>query len=178
MKYQAILVGILLIFMSACQSTTTLSDQYTDFDISKYKSYDFLTIEGPAEKNPDYEENIKFLQEEISKQMRARGLSQNSTAPDLQINLGIVVQDKVQTRTTNLATDPFMYSGQRNYTWESREVPVNTYKEGTLTMHFVAPGSSEAVWAGTSSRVLPKKNDKKQKAAVDVVAELFEQIDN
>lgn len=172
-------IGILFILvLSGCGSTAKLSDQYQDFKLSDYQSFDFLSIEGPEEQLSDYEENLQFIKEEIIKQMTQRGLKQDSSSPDLQINLGIVVEDKVQTRTTNLSTDPFMYSGQRNYTWESQEVPVNTYKEGTLTMHLVEKASNKAVWAGTASRVVPKKNDKKQRAAQEAIAELFEQINN
>lgn len=173
------IIGILFtLLMSACGSTSTLSDAYSDFDLSEYKSFDFYTIDGPAERSEDYEGNIKLLQEVIVNQMTSRGLVQNSSSPDLKINLGIIVEDKVQTRTTNLATDPFMYSGQRSYTWESREVPVNTYKEGTLTLHLVDSKSNAAVWAGTASRVVQKKNEKRQKAAQEAVEELFNQIDN
>ncbi|MDN3204802.1 DUF4136 domain-containing protein [Algoriphagus sediminis] len=166
------------VFAAACGSTEKLSDQYSGFDLGNYKNYDFFEITGPENPEPGFEENIKFLESEISEALASRGLSQSSDKPELKLNLGIVVEDKVQTRTTSLATDPFMYSGQRSYTWESREVPVNTYKEGTLTMHIVDAATNTVVWAGTASRVLPKKNEKKQKAAQEAVAELFEQIDN
>lgn len=177
-QYQIIIGALLLTILTSCSSTSTLSDEYADFDLSAYQSFDFLTIEGPDEKLADYEANLKFLKEEINRQMTERGLKQDASSPDIKINLGIVVENRVQTRTTNLATDPFMYSGQRNYTWESREVPVNTYKEGTLTMHLVEGISNKVVWAGTASRVVPKKTDKKQRAAQEAVSELFDQIDN
>ncbi len=166
-----------IVFATACGTTEKLSDQYSGFDLGNYKSFDFYEIDGPEDPSPDFEENIKFLEGEISKEMASRGLTQ-SDSPELRLNLGIAVEDKVQTRTTSLATDPFMYSGQRSYTWESQEVPVNTYKEGTLTMHLVDPATNAVVWAGTASRVLPKKNKNKQKAAQEAVAELFQQIDN
>jgi len=166
------------VFATACGSTEKLSDQYSGFDLSNYKNYDFFEITGPENLEPEFEENIKFLESEISSAMSSRGLSQSSNMPELKLNLGIVVEDKVQTRTTSLATDPFMYSGQRSYTWESKEIPVNTYKEGTLTLHIVDAATNTVVWAGTASRVLPKKNEKKQRAAREAVAELFDQIDN
>ena len=36
------------------------------------------------------------------------------------INIGIVVEEKIQTREMNLRTDPPMHIGQRNYKWESK----------------------------------------------------------
>lgn len=47
--------------------------------------------------------------------MKERGFVQNSSNPDLRINLGVVVEHKVQTRTSNVTTDPLTYAGERKY---------------------------------------------------------------
>lgn len=177
MKRLNLITAICLLIISACSAPSKVSDAYADFDLSQFKTYDFYGIEGMDEQSPDFEANISFLESEITNAMNQRGLSRSSDNPDLKINLGIIVEDKVQTRTTSLATDPFMYSGQRSYTWESKEVPVNKYKEGSLTMHIVDNSTNAVAWVGTASRVLPKKNEKKQKAAQDVIDELFTEID-
>lgn len=175
LKYFAI---ALLLVNLACSSSQSVSDQYQDFNLSSYKTFDFFEIESTNKGLPGFEENIEFLENQIIQELTQRGLSQSEGSPDLKINLGIVVEDKVQTRTTSLATDPFMYSGQRSYTWKSEEVPVNTYKEGSLTMHLVDAENNQAVWVDVVSRVIPKKQKNKEKAVSDAVNELFEKIDN
>jgi hypothetical protein len=169
----------MLIFLSfACSSSlVTVEDNgYHDFNLSAYSSYDFYEIENTDPDNPNFERAIDLLKKEISSAMESRGLKQSSN-PDLKINIGLVVEDKVQTRTTSLATDPFMYTGQRSYTWKSEEVPVNTYREGSVTLHLVETKNNSAVWVGSIDRVVPKKEEKKEEAITFAVSELFKEID-
>ena len=121
MKTTKFLFILLLIGLFSCGGSRVVieNDQYKDFNLTDYKTFDFFEIEAPNSDNPNFKSNIAYLEETISKELNSRGLSQTSSNPDLKINLGITVEDKVQTRTTSLATDPFMYSGQRSYTWES-----------------------------------------------------------
>ena len=95
----------------------------------------------------------------------------------MKINLGIVIENKEQTRETNLATDPFMYTGQRNYTWSSQEIVVNKYKEGTLTVHLIDAKNNQAAWVGVVSEIIPNKQEKKQIAIEKAIVEVFESID-
>ena len=180
MKTTKFLFILLLIGLFSCGGSRVVieNDQYKDFNLTDYKTFDFFEIEAPNSDNPNFKSNIAYLEETISKELNSRGLSQTSSNPDLKINLGITVEDKVQTRTTSLATDPFMYSGQRSYTWESKEVPVNTYREGSLTVHLVNRGSNKAVWVGTINKVLPNKSKNTPETIESAVAEIFKELDN
>ncbi|MBN3583093.1 DUF4136 domain-containing protein [Algoriphagus aestuarii] len=172
-------LAILLLFLSfSCTSSlvTVEDDAYNNFDLTAYNTFGFMDIENTNPSNPEFEKAINLLKQEIETSMEARGLSKSEN-PDLKVNLGLVVEEKVQTRTTSLATDPFMYTGQRNYTWQSEEVPVNTYKEGSVTLHLVDTKSNQAVWVGSIDRVVPKKEEKKAEAIKFAVAELFNNID-
>ena len=122
-------------------------------------------------------EILNPLKEKITEELKARGLSPDTNGPSLRINLGVVVADKVQTRETNVTSDPFTYSGQRNYYWEVREIPVNTYREGSVTIHFVNNPGNVLVWAGTISEVVPKKQEDKLAAIQDAVDQIFKYID-
>lgn len=173
-----LLLFLLGVFSCGSSRVVVENEQYESFDLASYKSFDFFEIEAPNSENPDFEKNIAYLEETISKGLVARGLSQSSTNPDLKINLGIKIEDKVQTRTTSLATDPFMYTGQRSYKWESKEVPVNTYKQGSLTVHLVDIKTNEAVWVGTIDKVLPTKSKNNPAAIEEAVAEIFKKLDN
>lgn len=179
MRLKTHLVPILiLLFSFGCSSSlvTVEGEDYQNFNLSNYTSYGFMEIENTDPSNPNFEKAIDLLKKDISTEMSSRGLSLSSD-PDLLVNIGLLVEDKVQTRTTSLATDPFTYTGQRRYTWKSEEVPVNTYKEGSITLHLVDPKLNTAVWVGSIDRVVPKKDDKKAEAIQFAVSELFKEID-
>ena len=151
---------------------------YDEFNLAKYKTYSFLEVDQDGSEVPAFSQSVVYLKEEIAKQMSTRGLSEDNSNPDLKINLGIVIENKEQTRETSLATDPFMYTGQRNYTWQSQEIVVGKYKEGTLTMHLIDAPTNKAEWVGVVSKVIPSKQEKKQAAIEEAVSEIFESIDN
>jgi len=179
MKLKRFIIALLFLLSFGCNSSlvTVEDDAYKNFELSNYKSFGFIEIENPNPENPNFDKAIALIKKEIEVSMVNRGL-QTSSNPDLKINIGLVLEDKVQTRTTNLATDPFMYTGQRSYTWKSEEVPVNTYREGSVTMHLVNAQNNQAVWVGTINRVVPNKEEKKAEAIKFAVAQLFEEIDN
>lgn len=176
-------IAFILVFvgiLSSCSGkkyVTVPKGIYEDFNLKDYQSFDFFELKGPEERGEYYEENIAFLQDAITKKMEERGLKRNTNNPDLKVNLGISVQEQVQTRETSLATDPFMYTGQRSYTWTRTEVPVNTYKEGSLTMHLVNVSDNKAVWVGTIDRALPKKQKNIPSTIQSAVDLLFLKID-
>ncbi|MDE0562005.1 DUF4136 domain-containing protein [Algoriphagus sp. NF] len=181
MKNPSIFVLFLFALTIACSGkkyVTVPEGIFDDFDLAEYQTFDFFETTGPEEPGTNFNQNVQFLQKTITEKMEERGLRRERSNPDLKINLGMTVQDKVQTRETNLATDPFMYTGQRNYTWSVREVPVNTYKEGSLTMHLVDNKSNEAVWIGTIDRALPNKEKNLPATIQDAVDLLFAKIDN
>jgi hypothetical protein len=151
---------------------------YDDFKLSTYKTYSFLEVDQSETEVPAFSQSVVYLKQEIAKQLAARGLSEDNSDPELKINLGIVIENKEQTRETSLATDPFMYTGQRNYTWQSEEIVVNNYKEGTLSIHLVDAKTNEAAWVGVVSKIIPSKQEKKQEAIEDAVHEVFESIDS
>jgi hypothetical protein len=98
--------------------------------------------------------------------------------PDLHVNIGIVVAEKVQTRETNLATpgDRAAYMGQRNYHWESQEVEVGRYREGTVIVHLVDQAKSKLVWQGAAESVLPEKQKNVPAVIEEAMKKLFEKV--
>ena len=168
---------ILLGFMSCTTSQVTVPNgQYENFDIGDFKSFSFLDIEAEETDNPDFRHAVALLQNEIKNQFAALDIPEGTANPSLGVNIGITVEDKVQTRETSLATDPFTYTGQRNYTWKSEEIVVNTYKQGTLTIHLIDLASNEAVWVGIVSKVIPNKEEKREAAIKDAVDAIFNKI--
>lgn len=180
MKCIFIFCTLTLAILSSCTSTRVAveKDKYQNFKLSDYSSFDFAKIETPNDSLLPYQQAVQLLKQGITQAMEARGLSRSEATPELLINLGLVVEDKVQTRETNLATDPFTYTGQRSYRWEVQEIPVGTYREGSLTVHLVESSGSRLVWAGTISEVIPKKEKNKAATVQDAVDQIFEYLDN
>lgn len=179
MKRNLILLILTLVIWSSCAPTRVVveKNKYEDFKLGRYSSFDFAQIDTPNDSLVPYQQIVAQLKENITAAMVSRGLKLDTAAPDLKINLGVVVADKVQTRETNVTSDPFTYSGQRTYYWEVREIPVNTYREGSLTVHFVNNPGNVLVWAGMISEVVPKKEEEKPAAIQDAVDQIFKYID-
>ena len=108
-----------------------------------------------------YQTAIEQIKQAVVAELNSRGyqlVANNSSAsqPDLLVNVGTVVNEKTQTRQTTIYEAP-RYIGQRRYSWQSQEVPVGTYKEGTLSLHVVDSKQNALVWDAAVSGVLGKK---------------------
>ena len=148
-------------------------DKSEDVDFSKYKTYQVYSLE--VTNIPEFEPKkagLNLLIEEIHKQMAARGYEKVSENPDLIINLGISITKEEQTRETDLKDAP-RYVGQRNYHWESEEIVIRTYTEGTVTLDLVDKASNEMIWQAVAAGALEKKREKNQKKIVKGAKKLF-----
>jgi hypothetical protein len=175
-----ILIAVLAwVILPSCSPTRVIveKNQYQDFKMSNYSSFDFAQIDTPNDSLVPYEEIVGILKEKIALGLEERGFVRDSSNPELRVNLGVVVEDKVQTRTSNVTTDPFTYAGERKYYWERREIPVNSYRKGSLTVHFVNNSGDVLVWAGTISEVVPKKREKQLTTMQTVVNKVFKHLD-
>jgi len=151
-------------------------DQDGTFELKKYKTFDFFPFDTKNTGLLKFKQNIIHLKESIEKKMKENGLCRSSTNPDLQINLGIVVEEKKRTRENSLVTEPFLYIGQRSYSWKAEEIPVGTYEEGTITLHLVENRSNRAVWVGNIHQALPKKSKNMLKNIEEVVEIFFKEV--
>lgn len=177
-----ILLSGALFLVFACTSCSytrvTVHPSNSSIELTDYQSFDFFELDASGDTTEALQQTIAYLKSQVVREMEKRGLTRNSGAPELKINLGINIQEKTQTRETSL-TDPgeWTYIGQRNYTWESRTVEVGTYKEGSLIMHVVDARDNRAIWVGIIEGVMPENPGKRQKAMEKAVKALFEKID-
>jgi hypothetical protein len=180
MVRSAYIVCILLlgVFFSACTPNVQVSSEpATGFHLSDYKTFDFFEVDASGDGLGDaYQSQVAYIQEEIVRQLESRGLTRTTTEPDLLVNLGVVVEEQVQTRETNLRSDPPNYIGQRRYTWRAREVEVGRYREGTVSVHLVDSDRNELVWHGTAEAILAGKPEKLQKQISEGMQELISQV--
>jgi len=170
------IASLIILLFVGCSSVRIVSTNPTEgFSLSNYKTFDFYKVTTEEEPSPTFTQRTEWIKSEISKQLTNKGLIQTADNPDLLINLGIVVEEKVQTRETTIRDAP-MYMGQRNYSWQSQEVPVGTYEEGTVTVDLVDRKKDERVWEGVASSVIVKKDEASRKNIADGAEKLFAKV--
>lgn len=160
--------------LAACSAEqVTQTGQPSAVAFAKYKTYNFL--DEVARNDSAFQRSgagIFDLKRAVAHEMEARGY-QRAANPDLWVNIGIVTKEKTQTRETNFREDAPRYIGQRNYHWQSQDVAVGQYEEGTATVDVVDAARKEQVWQGTTTRVLSRTPSKSARQIDDAVADLF-----
>lgn len=146
----------LFVFLSCSGVRVLNTDADPGFQLSNFKTFDFFQITGVGDTSFYFQQNVKLLKQSIVQKLQAKGLTQTSSQPDLQVNIGVMVEEKIQTRETDFRDAP-RYMGQRNYTWKSEEIEVGRYREGTVTVHLVDPSTKKLVWKGAVAGVIPTK---------------------
>ncbi|WP_224489266.1 DUF4136 domain-containing protein [Robertkochia flava] len=168
----ATLAAICLLGCAAPEVITRVKDD--SFQPSEYRSFGFYEVTSKGDTIPEqYDDNLENLKEAISLQLRTKGLIPDERTPDILINLGIVVEKKVQTRETDFRTDAPRYIGQRNYSWKSEEVVVRTYREGTLDIHLVDAKNQNLLWQCAISGVIPESEKSKSKKLDEALRQAF-----
>ena len=154
---------LLCLCLAACSSIKIENvNQADNFTLSKYKAFGFFDVDASGDGlGSDYATNLELLKKEITKQLAVKGIT-SADNPDLLVNIGIVVSQEVQTRETSFGDpgDRTAYMGQRNYSWQSQEVVIGTYKQGSVTVDLVDRQTGKLVWQGTAESVVPN-NEKK-----------------
>ncbi|UFH53573.1 DUF4136 domain-containing protein [Spirosoma sp. KNUC1025] len=130
---------------------------------SSYRTFAFIdTNRIEPTPNETYRTAMDQLKQAVAAELTNRGYQQITTAqtgthPDLLVNIGGIINEKTQTRPTTIYEAP-RYIGQRRYHWQSQDVPVGTYKEGTVNIHIVDTRRNELLWDAAVSSVLRKGN--------------------
>ncbi|MCC9137467.1 DUF4136 domain-containing protein [Pontibacter silvestris] len=177
--YLLLFFNVLLFINVSCSPRVQVNTEpaAADFHLSNYQTFAFFDVDASGEAlSSGYQQQVEYMKSEIAQQLQRRGLTPATDQPDLLINLGIVVNEEVQTRETNIVTDPPQYIGQRRYTWRSREVEVGRYREGTVSVHLVDNAQNELVWRGTAEGVLPRKSSEIQEQIAEGVEKLFSKV--
>jgi hypothetical protein len=155
-------------------------DRDPAFNISNYKSFGFHEIEAGGDAlAADIRPNLEIMKNAIAKQLEARGLTRTQANPDLAVNIGVAVSTEAQTRETSFSNpgDRHMaYMGQRTYSWQSTEVVVGHYKDGSMKVDLVDRSANKLVWTGTAESVVPEKQKNVPAVIEDAVQRLLEKL--
>ncbi len=167
--------GMVILIPTSCSTPVEVYQGRDDSYFHSGLTYDFqaVDIDNQTDLVP-YQPHLELLQSEISRELEARGLRQ-SPSPDLLVNIGIVLTEEEATRETTIQEAP-LYQGQRNYQWKSEEVVYDVYKQGALVIDLVDRETSELVWKGAGTRVLPKKLDKRAQLIEESVQTIFKKF--
>lgn len=163
LKFKLSALFIIATIVYGCTTIKILNvNKENDFSLSDYKTYDFYKIDIDTSAYPEYNKRFLIVEEELMKQLAENGLKRSTDNPELLINIGIVLEKKIQTRETDFWTDArFMY--QRNYKWESTEIAIGEYHKGTFALDFVdsKDNSLKCMVVGDSVIVEKEKNSRK-----------------
>lgn len=167
-----------IFFLFACSSikvANVTTAPGTDF--KQYKTFGFYELQASGDTvSIHFTERVGYLKDAISAEMTGRGFTA-SARPNLLINIGIVVKEEIQTRTTNWQTDGrYTYVGQRNYKWQSKEIEVGRYRKGAATLHIVDAAKSTLLWEGTVNGIMPDDEKNLPKVVAEGMKELFLQF--
>lgn len=179
MKNIPFLFAVSFILISASFSCTPVrvvsTQEKENIDYNIYRTFNFMDVSfrNDAVANNDMEEFV-LLKTAIAKEMEHLGYVQADN-PDLWINIGIVVEQKTQTRTTDIREAP-LYIGQRRYHWESEEVVVANYEEGTVSVDMVDADKNERVWEGVAAGTVTDNPQKLEKRINKVMELLFQEF--
>ena len=146
---------------------------------STYRTYAFAdTARITPLPDTTYQAAMTELKQAVTAELTSRGYQQilsygTTDQPDLLVNIGAVLNEKTQTRQTTIREAP-LYIGQRRYHWQSQDVPIGTYDEGTVNLHVIDAKRNGLIWDVAVSSVL--KNGFSQQTVNEAVAKAFEKF--
>ena len=149
----------------ACLATPALAqrvdiDYASEFDFKSVKSFQFVTPEEPAG-NPLMASRIETM---IKDRLRAAGLTEVTSEPDLFVTYHVVAQEHTSYNTTHYGYGGYAYGwhswGAVGVGMGSSVTTESTYVEGTLIIDAWEPVEKQMVWRGTGTVTVKSKTEK------------------
>ena len=176
-KLNYILLGTLLIVVSACSSVKVVADMDKSVDFSKYETYSFLGWQDDSDKIlNDFDK--KRIRDAFISEFEARGLKPVPEDGDMAVSLFIVVDQKTSTTAyTNYYGGGYggynRYRGGWGYGHATTSYSESDYLEGTLVMDVFDGTSKDQVWQGIATSTITENPDKREKAIPNKVNALM-----
>ncbi|AHM59965.1 hypothetical protein D770_08510 [Flammeovirgaceae bacterium 311] len=166
----------LMLILGACTSApveVVSALQQPGVDYTAYKTFNFLDVTLKNETMADANsQEIGLLKNAIAREMEALGYNM-APDPDLWVNIGIVVEQKVQTRQTDIREAP-IYIGQRRYRWEAEERVVRRYEQGTVSIDIIDAERRERIWEGVATGIITDNQRRLEKRINEAMEQLFD----
>ncbi|WP_186757908.1 DUF4136 domain-containing protein [Echinicola salinicaeni] len=178
-KQSLIAIATIIYLFSSCSAGKVIdinSDE--NFHINNYESFDFYQTDLEIDQMPEFEKRVDWIKEAIGEEFRDLGLKRDTVTPELLVNIGIVLEEKIQTRETDLRSDPPTYIGQRRYHWEVQEVEVGRYNEGTFTLDLVDAKTENLMWKGVAEGIVSDNENRAYKNIKEGTKKLLSDLDH
>lgn len=175
-----ILVLSALAFAGCASGPNILTDYDRDADFGAYSTYNF--VEGAG---PDYGQAqslfTQYVIRAITIEMENRGYTKSDN-PDLYVNFGARLDDKISVRTTSAPMTggyygyrggPYSYGGWGGYGYGT-ETHVSQYTEGTFNIDLIDNKRRQLVWEAVGiGRITDKKRENLEETIMNGVPIYF-----
>lgn len=171
-----LLFYLFVLTIVSCSSTAKIikSETAEGANLSAYKTFDFYKLEASGDTiSQKFEQRSAMLKAAIADELVQKGYQQVAGNADLMVNIGISVKEDVQTRQTDFRTDAPRYTGQRRYTWKSKEVEVGRYRTGTVDIHLVDAKNNTMLWQKVAEDIIPEKDSKLETKVREGMKKIF-----
>ena len=172
---------LIIVSISGCASgPDVMTDYDKTADFGSYRTYNF--VEGAG---PDYGEYqslfTKFVLEAVTVEMEKRGYTKSDN-PDLLVNFGARLDEKLDVRTTSAPMTGGYYgyrSGAYRYgAWGgygyATETQVSQYTEGTFNIDIIDNKRRQLVWEAVGiGRITDKKRENLEESIKSAVPVYF-----
>ena len=180
-------LSIALVFLTSafllvnCSSTLSVTTEYDKaVDFSQYKTF-AINKTLDKEKQSISELNQERIYSAVRAEMTKKGLTENSSAPDVIVHTATVFKDK---QSVTASTNYYGYGGYyRPYAWGGTmgvsgytTYNVQDYKDGSLIIDVVDAKTQKLVWEGVGNKEIDgpiKDPDKKIPMAVAQIMTSF-----
>lgn len=166
-KVASVLAILLCVFATVSQAQSVQSDYDRSVSLAKLKTFNFtLQRRGFSDPLANDTLNDSRIREALAEQLAANGYRMDSTTrPDFVVAYYVTTKNKLNVQ--DYSYGPPRWFGRR-------DIRVDQYSEGTLTVDLIDPTTNQLIWRGRVSGTVELKNlDKKvDKAAQKLVKQL------
>ena len=163
-------------FFLACSSPLKVTSDYDkNVDFTGYKTFAMYPLEDKSGAISQLNQNRIF--DAVKKQMLAKGFTENTTSPDVFVNVITYLKERQQV-TAN--TNYYGYGGYyRPYAWGGGMASGTTtystynYHDGTLMIDVVDAAKKQLIWQGVGNKEIDKPNKNPDEKINDAVAKIM-----
>ncbi|MEW4340404.1 DUF4136 domain-containing protein [Vibrio diabolicus] len=164
--WKGLILGAVMMLVSACTTVTTDVDKQADF--SAYRTFDF----GAQAETPTSIDGRR-IEKGLAEQLEDKGLIKVNSGGDLYVHHDIVEESELVSSGSSVSF---------GYGWNSFGVITSSperYKErkyGKLVVELVDAKANQVVWKGVSSRKLSESmsSEKRESLIEEEIAKMFE----
>ncbi len=129
------------VLAQSCSSINVSHDYDPQANFNNLKTFSWLSFPQKAEVNQLV---VRRIKDAVTRELVAKGLSENSRNPDFLIAMHGATKEKLDIQDWGYSSPGAAY-------WGQRDITVQQYTEGTLILDFVDAKSKQMIWRGVAS---------------------------